>query len=107
MLAREFGIDKPRFETETNDCILCGLCTRMCEERMGVSAISLTGRGVDLEVTTPFHLHSEVCRTCGACASVCPTGHIKLADISSRTPEPIPSMRDIYFRHPPGRLFME
>ncbi|MBW1859712.1 MAG: FAD-dependent oxidoreductase, partial [Deltaproteobacteria bacterium] len=90
-LAKGYGIEKPRFELETSDCILCGLCTRMCEERMGVSAISLTGRGVEMEVDTPFHLHSEVCRTCGACAFVCPTGHIKLADIVDREPEIIPS----------------
>ena len=90
-LAKEYGIEKPRFEPEANDCILCGLCTRMCEERMGVSAISLTGRGINMEVDTPFHLHSEVCRTCGACAFVCPTGHIKLADIVDRKPEIIPS----------------
>jgi len=90
-LAREYGIEAPRFPLETDDCILCGLCTRMCEERMGVSAISLTGRGVELEVDTPFHLHSDVCRTCGACALVCPTGHIKLEDITGRRPEIIPS----------------
>jgi heterodisulfide reductase subunit A len=90
-LAKEYGIEKPRFETEADDCILCGLCSRMCEERMGVSAISLTGRGVELKVDTPFHLHSEVCRTCGACASVCPTGHIKLKDIVDREPQLIPS----------------
>jgi heterodisulfide reductase subunit A len=90
-LAREYGIETPRFQPETDDCILCGLCTRMCEERMGVSAISLMGRGAHLQVDTPFHLHSDVCRTCGACASVCPTGHIKLEDIVGRKPERIPS----------------
>jgi len=67
-LAREYGIEQPRFAPEADDCILCGLCTRMCEERMGVSAISLTGRGVDLAVDTPFHLDADICRTCGACA---------------------------------------
>jgi len=30
-LAKEYGIEKPRFEPETSDCILCGLCVRMCE----------------------------------------------------------------------------
>jgi heterodisulfide reductase subunit A len=93
-LAREYGIEQPRFVPETDDCILCGLCTRMCEERMGVSAISLTGRGVDLAVDTPFHLDADICRTCGACASVCPTGHIKLQDITRRKPEMIPAEFD-------------
>lgn len=93
-LAREYGIEQPRFRLETDDCILCGLCTRMCEERMGVSAISLTGRGVELNVDTPLHLQSDICRTCGACESVCPTGHIKLEEITGKKPRRIPSEFD-------------
>jgi len=89
-LAKEYGIEKPRFEPETSDCILCGLCVRMCE-RVGNSAISLTGRGVDMEVDTPFHVQTDVCMACGACASVCPTGHIKLEDITKHAIKPIPS----------------
>ncbi len=53
----------------------------MCE-KMGNSAISLTGRGVEMKVDTPFHLQTDVCMACGACASVCPTGHITLEKIS-------------------------
>jgi heterodisulfide reductase subunit A len=45
---------------------------------MGNSAISLTGRGVEMKVDTPFHVQTDVCMACGACASVCPTGHITL-----------------------------
>ncbi len=81
-LAQKYGIDKPRFKTEDDDCILCGLCVRMCE-KMGNSAISLTGRGVEMKVDTPFHLQTDVCMACGACASVCPTGHINLEKINS------------------------
>jgi heterodisulfide reductase subunit A len=81
-LAQQYGIDKPRFKTEDDDCILCGLCVRMCE-KMGNSAISLTGRGVEMKVDTPFHLQTDVCMACGACASVCPTGHITLDKINS------------------------
>jgi heterodisulfide reductase subunit A len=90
-LGVQYGVEKPRFRPEADDCILCGLCTRMCEERMGVSAISLTGRGVDLKVDTPFHLQTDICRACGACASVCPTGHIKLESITGKKPQAIPS----------------
>ncbi|HHE73869.1 MAG TPA: 4Fe-4S dicluster domain-containing protein, partial [Desulfobacteraceae bacterium] len=81
-LAQKYGIDKPRFKTEDDDCILCGLCVRMCE-KMGNSAISLTGRGVEMKVDTPFHVQTDVCMACGACASVCPTGHITLDKINS------------------------
>ncbi len=79
-LADQYGIEEPRFMKEEDDCILCGLCTRMCE-KMGNNAISLTGRGVDMKVTTPFEVQSDMCMACGACASVCPTGHISLAKI--------------------------
>ena len=89
-LAAKYGIKEPRFEKEDNDCILCGLCVRMCE-RMGNSAISLTGRGVEMKVDTPFHIQSDVCMACGACAFVCPTGHIKLKDITKHAIKPIPS----------------
>ena len=92
-LASTYGIKEPRFKKEDSDCILCGLCTRMCE-RVGNSAISLTGRGVDIKVDTPFHIQTDVCMACGACVSVCPTGHIKLEDITRHAIEPIPSEYD-------------
>lgn len=81
-LAQKYDIDKPRFKTEDDDCILCGLCVRMCE-KMGNSAISLTGRGVEMKVDTPFNVQTDACIACGACASVCPTGHITLDKINA------------------------
>ena len=74
-LAEKYDIKEPRFSKEDDTCLLCGLCTRICE-RMGNSAISLTGRGVDMQVDTPFHIQTEACLSCGACISICPTGHI-------------------------------
>jgi heterodisulfide reductase subunit A len=82
-LAQQYGIDKPRFPQTTDDCILCGLCVRVCE-RMGNSAIQLTERGVDLKVDTPFHIQTEACIACGACASLCPTGCITIDKIKGR-----------------------
>ncbi len=76
-IAEDYGIGEPRFKKEEDSCILCGLCTRVCE-RMGANAISLTGRGVDMRVDTPYGVNSDDCLACGACASVCPTGHIDL-----------------------------
>jgi len=96
-LAERYDIKEPRFEKEEEDCILCGLCTRICE-RMGNSAIGMTGRGVDTKVDTPFHIQTEVCMACGACASVCPTGHIKLEDITKHAITPISSEFDMGLR---------
>ncbi len=81
-LAEKYDIKEPRFSKEDDTCILCGLCTRICE-RMGNSAISLTGRGVDMKVDTPFHIQTEACLSCGACVSVCPTGHITFEKIQA------------------------
>lgn len=93
-LAAKYDIKEPRFTKEGDDCILCGLCVRMCE-KMGNSAINLTGRGVDMKVDTPFHIQTDVCMGCGACVSVCPTGHIKLEDITKHAYKPIPSEYDL------------
>ena len=78
-LADKMGIEKPRFqEEEGEDCILCGLCVRVCQEVVGESVLGFINRGVERTITTPFDTPSEKCIGCGACALVCPTGAIKI-----------------------------
>jgi heterodisulfide reductase subunit A len=89
-LAAEFGVEAPRFKLENDDCILCGLCVRVCE-RMGAQAINFSSRGGQLKVSTPFEIYSDECMVCGACASLCPTGHIKLPAITTKEVRAIPS----------------
>lgn len=77
-LGQEYGLKKPRLKKIKNeDCILCGLCTQVCQEKMGVSAINFVGRGVNRTVDFPFERMWDVCVACGACTYVCPTGHIQ------------------------------
>jgi heterodisulfide reductase subunit A len=83
-LADELGIDKSRFGDEKAECILCGLCVRMCWEIVGAKAIAFANRGVDREVTAPYGEAPGACIGCGACAEVCPTGVIKLEDMGGR-----------------------
>jgi NADH dehydrogenase/NADH:ubiquinone oxidoreductase subunit G len=80
-LAQEMGIERVRFRKEDKECILCGLCVRVCEEIIGASVIGFINRGADREVETPFQAQSDVCIGCGACSSVCPTGAIKIKEI--------------------------
>jgi len=76
------GIDSGRFAVgETDDCILCGLCARVCDELIGARAIGFVGRGLDRQVETAFRRESDECVGCGACAIVCPTGAISVEDI--------------------------
>lgn len=82
-LAREYGLTKTRFKKQTgnNKCILCANCARTCEEIVGVAAISLTHRGVDRELSTPFgEDFTDACIGCGSCSYSCPTGAITMTD---------------------------
>ena len=66
-----------RFKPLYDDCILCGLCVRMCEEQMVAKAIGFAGRGTDRYITTPFDMNSEECRKCGACMYICPVCELR------------------------------
>ncbi len=81
--AHRLGVEKSNFKSEEDNqkCILCALCNRVCQEVVGVSAISLANRGVERRMTTPFNDFSEACIGCGSCAYVCPTGAISLEDV--------------------------
>lgn len=78
-LAREYGLEKPRFASRDgeNQCILCGLCVRVCEQLVGVSGIGFNRRGIQRTVGSPFGEGSPACIGCQACAAVCPTGHVR------------------------------
>jgi bidirectional [NiFe] hydrogenase diaphorase subunit len=80
-LAGELGVTKSDYESEDQDCILCGLCARVCEEIVGRSAISMVNRGTTRDVAAPFHDTWGACIGCGSCAYVCPTGCIRVEDV--------------------------
>jgi len=64
------------FDRDHNLCILCGRCTRVCQEVRGIEAISFVFRGGQAIIGTAFHrpLQDSGCKFCGACVDVCPTG---------------------------------
>ncbi|MEW6365823.1 MAG: 4Fe-4S dicluster domain-containing protein [Acidobacteriota bacterium] len=79
-LAAEYGITEPRFGRGDEDCILCGLCVRVCSDVVGRHVLGFFNRGTTREVNTPYGETSEECIACGACAYVCPTGCITIQD---------------------------
>ena len=69
----------PFIVRDSNKCILCGLCARVCDEVMGVGALGFVNRGFDTIVkpTLEKPLNESGCISCGQCVSVCPTGALQ------------------------------
>lgn len=60
---------------DSEKCVLCGRCVRVCSEIQGVYNLSQQGRGFTT-VVTPAHfanMDDSVCIQCGQCINVCPT----------------------------------
>lgn len=82
-IAAELGVKDTRYKMlESDACVLCGLCVRACKEIVGVNAISLINRGIDKKVSPPFEIASSSCISCVTCILICPTGRLKLSDVT-------------------------
>mgnify|MGYP001044551578 CR=1 FL=1 len=76
-LASKFNVTQMRFKARNEECILCGLCVRMCAEQMDGKAIGFQNRGHKRRISTPFDVRSEVCRLCGGCMYICPACQLR------------------------------
>lgn len=76
-LASKFGVKQVRFKIRNEECILCGLCVRMCAEQMDGRAIGFQKRGHKRKISTPFDIRSEECRLCGGCMYICPACQLR------------------------------
>lgn len=77
----EYLLHRAPKRDETN-CILCGLCVRVCAEVTERHALSFSKRGIERKVKTPFDTVAETCIGCGACAYVCPTKTITIEEVT-------------------------
>lgn len=81
-MASGMKVEKVRFKQEDKDCILCGLCSRVCDEVVGAHAIQFASRGDQREMVPPFKGEAESCIACGACVVVCPVDVIRMKEES-------------------------
>jgi len=79
-MAREMGVQEVRFKKDEKDCILCGLCARVCDEVVGANAIQFAFRGDRREMIPPFQGEAMNCIACGACVIACPVDVIKMKE---------------------------
>ena len=66
----------PFFTYDPNQCVLCGICVRTCDEIVGLGALDFAYRGFNTMVT-PFGNEPFVescCESCGECVVRCPVG---------------------------------
>jgi iron-only hydrogenase group A len=71
----EIDLSSPAIVRDTNKCVLCGRCVRLCHEIQRVFAIDYSHRGFQSVVMTAYDMpiSESVCITCGQCIMVCPT----------------------------------
>ena len=85
-MAQELGVGKVRIRPKNDDCILCGLCVRVCRTRMGRGVLGFARRGSRRSVHPAFEVQSPLCQTCGACYNICPTKAIKFEELTRNKP---------------------
>ncbi|MBM4356333.1 MAG: 4Fe-4S dicluster domain-containing protein, partial [Deltaproteobacteria bacterium] len=88
-LYEEYGGGKPPFSIRggtgghKDNCILCGLCVRVCAEVIGADAIGFANRGMKKVATPGLMRDSDRCIGCATCVLICPTQAIRVEDINS------------------------
>ena len=78
-LAKEYGVDKNRFEKEASFCIHCGLCVRYCAEVKRKNAVGFIDRGIRKEISFIPEIALKECWDCKECFPLCPTEALQAA----------------------------
>lgn len=87
--------DNHLIQRDPNKCILCGKCVRVCHEVQVTGAIDFVNRGFDTRVSTPYDLplNTDICRFCGQCVDICPTGALVNKQLKGSRPWQVTKVR--------------
>lgn len=84
-MAQKLEVEVSDEKIDGNDCILCGLCVRACREIVERGALTFLDRGPGRDIDEPaIEFDPALCIGCGACAYVCPTGHVKMEAVDNK-----------------------
>lgn len=66
----------PSIIKDNRKCIRCQRCVRTCAQLQRVGAVSVTGKGKEMKISTFLDrsLYDVICTNCGQCIDRCPTG---------------------------------
>lgn len=92
-----FTIDdmNPIMIRDQDKCIKCGKCVRVCNEIQVTGTYDFAGRGFESTVTTAFDqpINKDICRMCGQCISMCPTGALQNKQLVGHRPWELKKVR--------------
>ncbi|HAG16694.1 MAG TPA: ferredoxin [Bacteroidales bacterium] len=78
ILKPNISIDRSSWSIEKDDskCVRCQRCVRTCAELQHVNALTVSGKGKDMKISTfmELPLNEAICTNCGQCVIHCPTG---------------------------------
>lgn len=78
VLKPDIKVDRSSWSIEKDDskCVRCQRCVRTCAELQHVNALTVSGKGKDMKISTfmELPLNEAICTNCGQCVNRCPTG---------------------------------
>lgn len=83
-LAKEYGAERDRFESDASFCVLCGLCVRYCAEVKKANALIFVDKGKTREISFVPEIASKECWDCKECMPLCPTEYLQAAFVLAR-----------------------